>query len=97
MCFTGWLKDINSFYNAIDLSLITSLSEGFPYVLTEAARMRKAVISTHVGGIPALIKDGDTGLLFTPQDVDRLAELLAELAQDPEKRRETSDSRAGVH
>ncbi len=88
VCFTGWLKDINSFYNAIDLSLITSLSEGFPYVLTEAARMRKAVISTHVGGIPALIKDGDTGLLFTPQDVDRLAELLAELAQDPEKRRE---------
>ncbi|WP_322203128.1 polysaccharide pyruvyl transferase CsaB [Acutalibacter intestini] len=91
VCFTGWLKDINSFYNAIDINLITSLSEGFPYVLTEAARMHRVTISTNVGGIPSLIIHGETGLLFTPKDEKRLAQLLTDLSADPQLRRTLGD------
>ena len=91
VCFAGWVKDVNSFFNAIDIALLTSLSEGFPYSLTEGARMHKATISTNVGGIPALIKDGETGILFTPRDVEALAGHLAALAGDPERRRELGD------
>ncbi len=91
VCFAGWLKDVNSFFNAIDISLITSLSEGFPYVLTEAARMHRVTISTNVGGIPSLITDGETGKLFTPRDEQRLCQLLIELAQDPALRKTLGD------
>ncbi len=91
VCFAGWQKDINSFFNAVDIALLTSLSEGFPYVLTEGARMHKATISTNVGGIPALIKDGETGILFEPRDEQALARHLVELAQDPQRRQELGD------
>ena len=39
VCFAGWLTDTDSFYNAIDVNVLTSLSETFPYALTEGARM----------------------------------------------------------
>ena len=35
--FAGWVSDMNSFYNAIDINLLTSISEGFPYVIPEGA------------------------------------------------------------
>ncbi|WP_243150395.1 polysaccharide pyruvyl transferase family protein [Acutalibacter sp. 1XD8-36] len=91
VCFAGWVKDVNSFFNAIDIALLTSLSEGFPYSLTEGARMHKATISTDVGGIPALIKDGETGILFTPRDEKALSRHLLDLARDPERRRALGD------
>ena len=62
VCFAGWVKEINRFYHALDVNLLTSLSETFPYALTEGARMSCATISTDVGGIPYLIDDGVNGL-----------------------------------
>ncbi len=91
VCFAGWIKDVNSFLGAIDIALLTSLSEGFPYSLTEGARMHRATISTNVGGIPSLIKDGETGILFTPRDEKALAGHLVALAGDPERRKELGD------
>lgn len=84
--FAGWLRDINSFYHALDVNLLTSLSETFPYALTEGARMSCATISTDVGGIPYLIDDGINGLLFRPRDVDKLAEHLCFFAAHPQAR-----------
>lgn len=91
VCFAGWVKDVNSFFNAIDIALLTSLSEGFPYSLTEGARMHKATVSTAVGGIPALIQDGETGILFQPRDHEALAHRLVELARDEPRRRLLGD------
>lgn len=62
--FTGFLKDIYSFINFIDINTLTSRSESFPYVLMEGARMKKPTIASAVGGIPDLIENGVTGLLF---------------------------------
>ena len=64
VCFAGWLDDVNSFYNAIDINLLTSISETFPYSLTEGTRMHKATIASKVGGVPVLIDDGVNGLIF---------------------------------
>ena len=49
VCFAGWLNDVNSFYNAIDINLLTSISETFPYSLTEGTRMHRATIASRVG------------------------------------------------
>jgi glycosyltransferase involved in cell wall biosynthesis len=60
--------------------------DGLPNVLVEAQSQRVACLSTAVGGIPELIRDGETGLLVPPEDNHALAEALARLIRDPELR-----------
>ena len=55
---------MDRFYSALDINVLTSLSETFSYALTEGARFHLATISTAVGGIPYLIDDGVNGYLF---------------------------------
>lgn len=92
VCFAGWVKDINSFYHALDVNLLTSLSETFPYALTEGARMRCATIASRVGGVPFLIDDGINGLLFTPRDVEALTEHMVFLAKHGQTRVEMGNA-----
>lgn len=80
--FIGWVEDTDSFYNALDVNLLTSISETFPYALTEGARYRCATVSSRVGGVPYLIDDGINGLIFPPQDVQKLADCMVLLAGD---------------
>ena len=80
--FAGWVSDMNSFYHALDVNLLTSISETFPYAITEGARMHCCTISSAVGGMPRVILDGETGFLFTPGDVDTLARRMIEVARD---------------
>lgn len=87
VCFAGWLSDINSFYNAIDINLLTSLSETFPYSLTEGTRMHRATIASNVGGVPVLIDDGINGLIFEPGNEQQLAQHLLTLVEDSELRK----------
>ena len=82
VCFAGWISDTDSFYNAIDINTLTSLSETFPYALTEGARAGLPTVASRVGGVPYLIEDGVTGLLFEAGDPDGLARQLTALAQD---------------
>ncbi len=86
--FAGWVKDTDSFYNAIDVNMLTSLSEGSPYALVEGARMRCATIATSVGGIPYMMESGVTGLLFTPRDVDTLTAYMVRLVEHPAFRKQ---------
>lgn len=90
--FAGWVKEIDSFYHALDVNCLTSLSEGFPYALPEGARMHCATISSEVGGVPYLIDDGKNGLLFRPQDVKALTEHMIRLASDAALRKELGDA-----
>ena len=84
--FPGWVQDTDSFYNAIDVNMLTSLSETFPYSLTEGIRLHCATISSEVGGVPVLIENGATGLLFQPGDVDTLTKHMIRYATDKEAR-----------
>lgn len=83
VCFAGWVSDMGSFYHAIDVNTLTSLSETFPYALTEGARQKKPTIASRVGGIPDLIEQGVTGLLFEARDAEGLAKQMLALANDP--------------
>jgi len=84
--FTGFISDIYSFINFIDINVLSSRCESFPYVLLEGALMKKATVSSAVGGIPDLICDGKTGLLFENEDSSGLAKCILSLADDREKR-----------
>ncbi len=83
VCFAGWVSDTDSFYHAIDINTLTSLSETFPYSLTEGARAALPTIASRVGGVPYLIEHGVHGLLFEAGDADTLARHLITLAKDP--------------
>ena len=87
VCFAGWLSDTDSFYNALDINTLTSLSETFSYAITEGARFALPTVSTQVGGIPYLVKHNVTGLLFQPRDHEALGRHLAALAGDGDLRR----------
>ena len=79
--FAGWVTDMDSFYHALDVNTLTSLSETFPYAITEGARMRCATIASNVGGIPYIIEHGVTGLLFEPQNAEALGTCMIRLAE----------------
>lgn len=83
VAFAGWISDTNTFYQSIDINTLTSLSETFPYALTEGARASLPTVSTRVGGVPYFIDHGINGFLFEPGDADALARHLTALAQDP--------------
>lgn len=82
VCFAGWESDTDSFYHAIDISCLTSLSETFPYSLTEGARAGLPTVASRVGGVPYLIDHGVNGFLFEAGDVQSLARHLTALASD---------------
>lgn len=84
--FAGWVDDTDSFYHAIDVNTLTSLSEAFPYALTEGARMHCATIASRVGGVPKLIEHGVYGLLFEARDTEKLASYIVRLAENRELR-----------
>lgn len=81
--FVGWSKDINSYLKEADLLILTSLNEGMPLVILEAATLSVPTLSTNVGGVSEFIIDGNTGFLSeTP--VKKFAKKLDEIFQKPE-------------
>lgn len=92
VCFAGWLQDTDSFYHAIDVNVLSSLSEGFPYALPEGGKMRCATIATAVGGIPYMVEDGKTGLLLQPKDTAMLASHMLRMIREPELRKELTEA-----
>ena len=80
--FAGWVSDTDSYYQALDINTLTSLSETFPYALTEGARAGLPTVASRVGGVPYLIENGVTGFLFEAGDADGLAKHLVTLSKD---------------
>ena len=67
------------------LVLPSKTYENFPYSILEAFAMGKPVIGSRIGGIPELVKNWDTGLLFDPGSHEMLALKINFLIKHPEK------------
>ncbi|MGQ9617710.1 MAG: glycosyltransferase [Candidatus Aminicenantia bacterium] len=80
--FTGFRDDVLGLMNSMDLIVLPSkYEEPFPRVLLEASILRKPILATKVGGIPEIIKDGFSGLLFPPSDYMALADAIKYLIE----------------
>jgi glycosyltransferase involved in cell wall biosynthesis len=64
------------------LFVIPSRNESFGVVILEAMAFGKAVVATSVGGIPEIIKDGETGFLVPPDDPEELSRVISHLLSD---------------
>src|SRR5208337_1256707 len=69
----GFQSDVVPLYEAMDLFVLSSLSEGLPNVVLEAMALEVPVVATQIAGIPRLIEDGKNGLLVDPGAFEPLA------------------------
>ena len=81
--FAGSRDDVARLLPAIDVFVLTSTSESFPISELEAMACARPAVCSAVGGIPEVIKDGETGYLVPPKDPPQLAARLVRLLQDP--------------
>lgn len=78
--------DLPALYSLCDLFVFPSLYEGFGLPPLEAMACGKAVVCSNSSSLPEVV--GDAGVLVSPYDVDALADAIAGLLEDPERRAE---------
>ena len=81
--FAGFQKAIENWYRLMDVSVLTSLTEGLSITLLESMSCGLPVVVTRVGGNPELVVDGETGYLVAPRDVRAFADRVVALLRDP--------------
>ncbi len=81
--FLSVRRDIPEILAAMDLLVMPSISEGFPYVLLEALAMRCPVLASDVNGAGEILDDGRCGILVPPRDAKRLGETILGLFRNP--------------
>jgi len=79
----GFQEDVAPFLHAMDVFVLPSRTEGLPITILEVMAAGKPVVATKVGGIPEVVRDGQTGLLVPSMDPSRLAEALIQLLEAP--------------
>ncbi|KAA6461871.1 N-acetyl-alpha-D-glucosaminyl L-malate synthase BshA [Acidobacteria bacterium AB60] len=80
--FLGKQERVNELLPLADLMIMPSEMESFGLAALEAMACKVPTIATRVGGVPELIDDGITGLLFKVGDVDSMARGAIELLRD---------------
>jgi L-malate glycosyltransferase len=82
--FLGFVKDTPGLYQAFDVHVLPSKSEGeSPFAILEAGAFRTPNVGSDIPGIKNLIVDGETGLLFPQGNAVVLSERIVELLTQP--------------
>ncbi|NSW58762.1 MAG: glycosyltransferase [Armatimonadetes bacterium] len=79
VCFIGRRQDVLGLLQKCDIYVQPSIWEGFPNAVLEAMAMGRPVVATDVGGVPELVRNGETGLLVPAADPELLANAINQL------------------
>jgi glycosyltransferase involved in cell wall biosynthesis len=82
----GHVEDIADVWRKAHIAVLPSRGEGLPKCLLEAAACGRPMIATNVPGCREIVIDGETGILVGVNDDVALADAIAELAHDADKR-----------
>ncbi|KKL78136.1 hypothetical protein LCGC14_2027830, partial [marine sediment metagenome] len=85
--FTGFIKNAPDLIYSSDIFVLSSLWEGFGYVLAEAALCKKPIVAFDCSSNPEVIVSGSTGLLSPVDDLTAFADNVEYLIAHPNKRK----------
>lgn len=80
--FTGSQKNIADILSIMDVSILSSLKEGFSNVILESMAAGVPMVATKVGGNAEAIIDGETGFVIPPRSPQELAEAILNILQN---------------
>ncbi|WP_027178964.1 glycosyltransferase [Maridesulfovibrio bastinii] len=83
--FIGPRKNALEYLYAGDLLALPSREEALPLSILEAMALGRTSVASKVNGVPELIEEGKTGLMFSIDTPDDLAEKIIYLAKNPEE------------
>jgi len=87
--FLGQRSDVPNLLGAADGLVLSSAWEGSPNVVLEAMAAAVPVVATEVGGVPELVRSGETGYVVPPNDAGALADAMRFLMTRPSAARQT--------
>jgi glycosyltransferase involved in cell wall biosynthesis len=85
--FLGIREDIYSLYPDLDVLVHPSHSENVAGAVVESLLLGVPVVATDVGGLPDLVKNGETGWVVPAKSPSKLAETILEVLREPERAR----------
>ncbi len=88
----GFKKNVSDYIDAMDFFVFPSRTEGLGSVLLDVMDHGVPVIASNVGGIPEIVRDRDTGLLFANGDSEDLRRAIGTLLGDPQLARKIAEN-----
>jgi glycosyltransferase involved in cell wall biosynthesis len=83
--FVGKKEDPIPYINKLDILVHPPVEpEPFGRILIEASLLGKPIVASHIGAIPEIIKDEETGILVPPRDSSAIASAIKRLINNPE-------------
>jgi len=83
-------------YHECDVFCLPTLGDCLPMVLSEAGAAEMALVSTDVGAIREVVRNGVTGILIPPGDGEALLDALRRLVSDADERRRMGTAAADL-
>jgi glycosyltransferase involved in cell wall biosynthesis len=80
--FMGYESDITKIYSSLHVTLHLSRKDWFPSTVIESTAAGRPVIAYDAGGVPEIIKDGQTGILCRPGVTEEIVDRLAEMGKN---------------
>ena len=81
LIFLGRIFNIDEFLGILDYYIQSSVNEGFPLAAIEALAARVPIVSTDAGGLPELIKDGESGIIVNNNTVSSLTHGITKILE----------------
>lgn len=93
---TGWIenKELPTYLNEIKVLVFPSCTEGLPNIVLEAMACGTPVLATPVGGIPDVIRDGETGFIMEDNTPECIAKNVIRALNHPDLEKITKNARA---
>ena len=81
--FTGYVKDVTGYMNAVDVNVLTSDFEALSISLIEGMTVGKPCVTTDAGGTREVVENGVSGFVVPVNDAVNLSACIMKLASDP--------------
>ena len=88
----GTKNDTSAIIHHMDIAVLSSQSEGLPVAILEYGLLKKPVISTEVGEIPLIIKNGINGFIVPSKNEELFTKSLVQLIENKELRNQFGEA-----